>query len=118
MATKENRLVKRNEPAPDGMTEGAKAHWKDVLGRLADDGVVRYIDLPIIAMACDFYDVYCKAKQNNDIGVMQSAMKTYVSIMEKFGATEKARQTMGLQEGSAKRKSKKTGPEDGGDFEF
>ena len=60
----------------------------------------------------------CKAKKNDEIGLMQSAMKTYVSIMEKYGATEKARQSMGLQEGSAKRKSKKTGPEDSGDFEF
>lgn len=116
MPRTQNRLVTRSEPAPEGMGSIAKEHWNDLIGRLAGDGVVRYIDLPIIRMACDVYERYIRSLKDGDFALMSNSIKLYIQIMEKFGATEKARQSIKLQCEKVAGKSKKKSSDEEGDF--
>lgn len=62
---------------------------------LVADGSVNMLDVPIVESACELYARYQLALMNEEDGESPLGyIKTYVAIMEKYGATAKARQVM------------------------
>ena len=105
MAKKKNSLLKK---IPETDLSGlALKHWQKIMPPLVDDGLVNQLDVPIIESACEMYAQYQENLGKEDAESPLGYLKVYVSIMEKYGATAKARQAMKLAEPAAKDKESK-----------
>ncbi len=77
--------IKTVKKVPETRLDGnAKEHWDRILPGLIASGVVKEVDIPLLEAACKLY------AQFEDEGEV-APLKAYLSIMEKFGVTEKGR---------------------------
>lgn len=88
---KKNIQLAKAPPAPDNLSAVAKKHWEEIVPRLVDDGVVYAIDISVIQMACDMYELYLRKVEDGDIKSAILCQKQYISIMKMYGASPKAR---------------------------
>ena len=93
MPKKKNNLLKK---VPETRLTGlALEHWNKIMPALVADEAVNMLDVPIVESACELYARYQLALVDDESGESPLGyIKTYVSIMEKYGATAKARQVM------------------------
>lgn len=78
---------------------GALAHWEKVLPPLIASGVVKEVDIPLLEAACKLYSQF---EEEGEI----APLKAYLSIMEKFGVTEKGRAGLKMKREEKKEKRK------------
>ena len=81
------------------LTGGALAHWEKVLPPLIASGVVKEVDIPLLEAACKLYSQFEEAGEI-------APLKAYLSIMEKFGVTEKGRAGLKMKREEKKEKRK------------
>lgn len=101
MAKKKNNLLK-SVPETE-LTGLALKHWNKIMPNLVADGMVNNLDIPIIESACEVYAQYQEHLGDEEASESPLAyLKVYVGIMEKYGATAKARHSMKMAEPNAK----------------
>lgn len=83
-----NKILLTAPACPKCLQGLAAEHWKEYVPLLCKDKVVCKIDVPILVMACQCYEVSQTAEKSADRFKAQSQ---YISLMSKFGATYKAR---------------------------
>lgn len=83
-----NKILTLAPPCPKCLKGLAAEHWKEYVPLLCKDKVVCKIDIPILVMACQCYELSQTAEKSADRFKAQSQ---YISLMSKFGATYKAR---------------------------
>lgn len=82
---------------PTNLTGFALEHWNTIMPVLVADEMAHKIDVPILESACELYARYKEALMNGEDGESPLGyIKTYIAIMEKYGATQKARQVLKL----------------------
>lgn len=86
---KKGRLtfLKTIPQAPSSLSEKAKEHWDWIVPMLVDEEVLKPIDLPIIAAACDLYADYLAAKNLSD---KKAAIGAYDKLMVRFDTRKNA----------------------------
>lgn len=72
------------------LTGGAREHWEKVLPPLVASGVVKEVDIPLLEAACKLYSQF---EEEGEI----APLKAYLTIMEKFGVTEKGRSSLKMK---------------------
>lgn len=85
------------------LTGDAKQHWDEIMTVLVTDKVVKKVDIPIIESACEVYAQYQSMLSSEDPSKALPFLKAYLSIMEKYGATEKARHSMQMEKAVIKK---------------
>lgn len=83
----------------------ALEHWDRIMPVLVSDGVVKQIDVTIIEAACEMFARYQHALELDEGDDAIKYLKMYVTLVEKYGATQKARYTMKLPTTPVKEKS-------------
>lgn len=83
----------------------ARNHYEEIMEVLVKDKVIKKIDIPIIESACEVYAQYQSMLESEDPSKSLPFLKAYLSIMEKYGATEKARHSMQMEREATKRDS-------------
>lgn len=93
MPRKKNNSLKKVPPTR--LTGLALEHWNQIMPALVADEAVTLLDVSIVESACELYAKY-QVAMNKEDGTASPLgfIKTYVSIMEKYGATPKARKAM------------------------
>lgn len=93
---KSNLLTKVPATALTGV---ALDHYNSIMPVLVADELANKLDVAIIESACEIYAQYKAALLNAEDGDSPLGyIKAYVAIMEKYGATPKARQAMKIAE--------------------
>lgn len=93
MARKKNNILKKVPPTR--LTGLALEHWNQIMPALVADEAVTLLDVSIVESACELYAKYRLAIESDDPKEAPLGyIKTYVGIMEKYGATPKARKAM------------------------
>lgn len=103
MAKKKSKAL--DKVPPTTLLGRALEHWGTIMPVLVSDGVVRKIDVPIIEAGCEMYARYLHSLELDEGGDAITYLKTYIGIMEKYGATQKARYSMKLPTNPPKEKS-------------
>lgn len=98
MKKKNNALSK---VPPTSLTDEALKHYQRIMPTLIANGVVTDIDVPILESACELFAEYKK-----DISGGLNYINAYIKIMERYGATEKARFSMKIAKQAKKKDSK------------
>ena len=83
----------------------ARNHYQEIMEVLVKDKVVKKIDIPIIESACEVYAQYQSMLESEDPSKSLPFLKAYLSIMEKYGATEKARHSKKIERKAKRRDS-------------
>ena len=81
------------------LTGRALAHWNKILPPLIASGVVAEVDIATLEIACELYSRF---EEEEDIAIL----KAYLSLMEKFGVTEKGRAGLKMKREEKKEKRK------------
>lgn len=90
--------IKTVKKVPETELEGrAKEHWERVMPALVSSGVVKEVDLPLLEAACK---LYAQFEEEGEV----SPLKAYLSIMEKYGVTEKGRASLKMKKEEKKEK--------------
>lgn len=101
-------LLKQVPSVPETLIgEFAQAHWKKILKPLIDNGLVTSLDLPVIEMACQVWQLYCdcdadKSKEVETLENRTRYINCYLTIMKNYGVTPVARQKI-IQEEKPKK---------------
>jgi len=85
---KTNSILKAAPECPKSLTGLAALHWREYVPLLCKDKVVCKVDIPVLIMACQCYELSQTADKPAE---RYKAQSQYISIMSKFGATYKAR---------------------------
>lgn len=102
MAKKKSKTL--DKVPPTSLSGDALAHWDTIMPVLISDGVIKQIDVPIIEAACEMYAKYHQSLLLDEGGEAIAYLKMYVSLTEKYGATQKARYSMKLPSAPTKEK--------------
>lgn len=100
MARKKKSALKKLPAPPKDISIEAQSHWSRIGEPLVTEGLLHEIDLPILELACTTW---------SNIGYAEDPIplvKLYTSLMEKFGATPKARISMKVEDSKIETKSK------------
>lgn len=102
MAKKKSKTLDR---VPETyLTDQALEHWNKIMPVLISDGVVKQVDVPIIEAGCEMYARYLHSLELDEGDDAIKYLKMYIAIVEKYGATQKARHTMKLETAAVKEK--------------
>lgn len=102
MAKRKSKTLDR-VPATS-LSGDALLHWNTIMPVLISDGVIKQIDVPIIEAACEMYAKYQQSLLIDEGGDAIAYLKMYVGLVEKYGATQKARYSMKLPTAPPKEK--------------
>lgn len=87
------------------LTGRALEHWNEIVPALIKDKSMKKIDVPLIESACEIFVMYQEMLQGLKPQDALPFLKTYLSIMEKFGATKKSRHSMKMEEKAVQKNS-------------
>ena len=108
----ENAILQKTPEPAAWLTKTAKEHFKSIMPLLIKDGVVCFVDVPVIEAACDLYATFKDRTQK--LSDRKSALASYISIMSAYGVTYKARKALDISKGD---KSQDDDPTFGGLFD-
>lgn len=102
MARKKSKTLDR---VPETYLTGeARSHWDRIMPVLISDGVIKQIDVPIIEAGCEMYARYLHSLELDEGDDAVRYLKMYIAIVEKYGATQKARHAMKLETAAVREK--------------
>ena len=108
----ENAVLQKTPEPAAWLTGIAKEHFKYIVPLLIKDGVVCFVDVPVIEAACDLYATF--KDRTLKLSDRKSALASYISIMSAYGVTYKARKQLAIVKSE---KDKEDDPTFGGLFD-
>ena len=106
MAKKSDETLAKMPPTK--LTGRALDHWNEIVPALIKDKSLKKIDVPLIESACEIFVMYQDMLAGEKPQDALPFLKTYLSIMEKFGATKKSRHSMKMEEKAVQKNSEET----------
>ena len=94
--SRNNYILQQKQAPPVALGEIAQEHWDYLINLLVSDRVLRVVDLPILVMACKFWEAYVLAGDN--LTEAKKASDQYIKIMTRFGATYDAQQKLKVED--------------------